>query len=94
MPPKQLVQLLAQRFHFTPREFAVTAGQPLVAEITSVEFIHGFSIPELKTRTDLLPATLTKIRLTIEQPGTCDFHCGNFCGGAHEEMNGRMVARR
>ena len=92
--PVQVVKLVAQKFRYTPNEFEVKVGQPVVLEVRSLDFIHGFNIPELKMRADLLPGTVTKIRFTIEKPGVYDFLCDNFCGSGHEEMSGRMVAKR
>ncbi|HEX9389894.1 MAG TPA: cupredoxin domain-containing protein [Usitatibacteraceae bacterium] len=92
--PAKVVKLVAQKFKYTPNEFEVKVGQPVVLEFTSVDFIHGFNIPDLKMRADLLPGTITKVHLTIEKPGVYDFLCDNFCGSGHEEMSGRIVARR
>lgn len=88
--PPQVIQLVAQRFRFTPGEFQVKAGVPVVLEITSLDFVHGLNIPDLKLRADLPPGTVTRLRFTADKPGIYDFLCDNFCGDHHEEMNGRM----
>ncbi len=90
---EQVVKLVAQRFHYTPNAFEVKAGQPLLLEITSLDFVHGFSIPDLKMRADLVPGVVTRMRLNIDKPGVYDFLCDNFCGSGHEEMNGRIIAK-
>ena len=87
----QVVKLVAQRFHYTPNEFQVKAGQPVVLEFTSLDFVHGFHMPDLKLRTDLPPGVITRLRFTVDKPGAYDFLCDNFCGDKHEEMGGRMV---
>jgi cytochrome c oxidase subunit II len=87
----QVIKLTAQRFHYTPAEFRVKAGQPVVLEFTSVDFVHGFNMPDLTLRADLPPGTVTRLPLTAPKPGVYDFLCDNFCGSGHEQMNGRMV---
>ena len=87
----QVVQLVAQRFHYTPNEFRVKAGVPVVLEFTALDFVHGFHLPDLKLRADLPPGRTTRVRFTVDKPGVYDFLCDNFGGDNHEEMNGRMV---
>jgi cytochrome c oxidase subunit II len=87
----QLVKIVAQRFHYTPGEFRVKAGRPIVLEFTSLDFVHGFNMPDLKVRADLVPGKVTRVPIAAAKPGTYDFVCDNFCGDQHEEMHGRMI---
>ena len=89
----QLVKLVAQRFRYTPSEFRVKAGWPVVLEFTALDFVHGFNMPDLKLRADLPPGTVTRLRFTVDKPGIYDFQCDNFCGDGHEQMHGRMVVQ-
>ena len=87
----QVVKVVAQRFHYTPGEIRVKAGRPVVLEFTSLDFVHGFSMPDLKLRADLPPGVVTRVQLTAQKPGVYEFLCDNFCGDGHEEMHGRMI---
>lgn len=87
----QVVKIVARRFQYTPGEFRVKAGSDVVLEFTSVDFVHGFNMPDMHVRADLPPGTITRVRFTAGQPGTYDFLCDNFCGDGHEEMHGRMI---
>ncbi|HWH48617.1 MAG TPA: cupredoxin domain-containing protein [Burkholderiales bacterium] len=87
----QVIEVLAQRFRFTPNEIALRTGQPAVLAIRSLDFVHGFKVPELGIRTDLMPGTVTRVAIRALSPGRYDFLCDNFCGGGHEEMNGSIV---
>ena len=87
----QVVRIVAQRFHYTPGEFRVKAGVPVVLEFTSLDFVHGFNLPDLKVRADLVPGKVTRVALPAAGPGTYEFVCDNFCGDRHEEMHGRMI---
>jgi len=90
-PEAQVVKIVAQRFHYTPAQFTVQAGRPIVLEFSSIDFVHGFNLPALKVRSDLPPGIVTRVRLPPAPPGTYDFVCDNFCGDGHEEMHGSMV---
>lgn len=89
-PAPQVVKLVAQRFRYTPSEFRVKPGE-VVLEFTSLDFVHGFNMPDLNVRADLPPGRVTQVRFTVDKPGQYDFLCDNFCGDQHEEMNARMI---
>jgi cytochrome c oxidase subunit 2 len=90
--PEQLVKLVAQRFHYTPNELRVKAGVPVLLELSALDFVHGFNLPDLKLRADLPPGRVVQLRFTLDKPGNYDFLCDNFCGDEHETMNGRIIA--
>jgi cytochrome c oxidase subunit II len=87
----QIIRITAQRFRFTPEEIVLRSGQSAVLEITSLDFVHGFKVPDLGIRTDLLPGRVTSIAIRPLAPGHYIFLCDNFCGGGHEDMNGTLV---
>jgi cytochrome c oxidase subunit II len=91
--PEKVVQIVAQRFSYTPNEIVLQAGQPAVLAFTALDFTHGFSIPRLKIRADLPPGQVTRVRLTPEKPGVYEFLCDNFCGAGHEQMNGKIIVK-
>jgi cytochrome c oxidase subunit 2 len=90
-PDERHVTLLAQKFDFTPETITLKKGQPVVLEVTSIDRIHGFAIPELKLRIDVLPTATTEVRLVPDRVGRFTFRCDNFCGDGHEEMEGAIV---
>ena len=87
----QVIKVTAQRFHFTPNEIALRSGQPVMLEITSLDFVHGFKVPDLGIRADLIPGRVNSVAIKALAPGRYDFLCDNFCGSGHEEMNGTIV---
>lgn len=91
---RQTVKVTAQRFRFTPDEIKLKSGQPAVLEITSLDFVHGFRIPDLGIRTDLIPGRVNSVAIKALAPGRYAFLCDNFCGGGHEDMNGTIVATK
>jgi cytochrome c oxidase subunit 2 len=85
-----VIKIVAQRFRYTPNEIVLKKGQAAVLEFTSLDFVHGFNIPELKIRADLPPGKVTTVRVRFDEAGSYDFLCDNFCGDGHEEMAGRF----
>ena len=88
-----IVKVVARRFHYEPSEISLKAAQTTVLEITSLDFVHGFKIPDLNLRADLPPGRVTKVRVKFDKPGDYTFLCDNFCGDGHEEMSGKFVVR-
>jgi cytochrome c oxidase subunit 2 len=90
---ERVVKIQAKKFVYTPNEIVLKKGEPVVLEITSLDFVHGFNIPDMKIRADLPPGQVTRIRLHPQTAGVFDFLCDNFCGSGHEEMNGRFIVK-
>ena len=89
--PARIIELTAHRFVFTPEVLTAKAGEQIVLEVKSLDFIHGMNIPDLKIRVDLMPGRVTRIELPALEAGTYEFLCDNFCGDGHEEMHGKLV---
>jgi cytochrome c oxidase subunit 2 len=85
------IELTARRFAYEPNEIALRAGEKVVVNIHSIDFIHGMNLPDLGRRLDLIPGRVTRLELQPLQPGVIDFVCDNFCGEGHERMHGRFV---
>ena len=85
-----VVKIVAQKFKYTPNEINVKKGQATILEFTSLDFVHGFSLPGLKIRADLVPGRVTKVELKFDREGVYEFLCDNFCGDGHEEMAGKI----
>jgi cytochrome c oxidase subunit II len=61
------------------------------AQRVSLDRKHGFTIPDLKVRSDVKPAAENVVRFTPDRAGTFNFHCDLFCGSGHEGMAGTLV---
>jgi cytochrome c oxidase subunit 2 len=90
-PEVRVIKLVAKRFVFSPSEIVLKKGQPVVFELTTQDFAHGFRIPDLDFRADFVPDKTTTVRLTPRKAGKFEFLCDNFCGSGHEEMDGSLV---
>ena len=87
------IKIVAQRFFFTPHEIILKKGEKVRLEFTSLDFVHGFNVPDLNIRSNLPPGKITTIHLTPQKAGTYDFICDNFCGVGHEDMGGKIIVK-
>jgi cytochrome c oxidase subunit 2 len=90
-PAPKVFTLTARRFRFEPQELVLPAGERVVVEVRSLDFIHGLNVPALRWRADLPPSRTTLLELPAQAPGTIEFLCDNFCGEGHETMHGRFI---
>jgi cytochrome c oxidase subunit 2 len=88
---ERIIAIQARKFVYTPNEIILKKDEPVVLAFTAIDFIHGFFIPDMKIRADLMPGQLTQVRLTPDKAGEYAFLCDNFCGSGHEEMNGKII---
>ncbi|SFA99345.1 cytochrome c oxidase subunit 2 [Collimonas sp. OK607] len=88
---ERVIKIQAKKFVYTPNQIVLKTGEPVVLEFTSVDFVHGFKIPDMNIRADLPPGKVTQVRLTPDKAGEYDFLCDNFCGSGHEEMSGKIT---
>ena len=88
-----VIEIVAQRFRYTPNEIVLQKGKPARLEFRALDFTHGFTIPDLGIRADLPPGRVTIVRLTPDKVGAYDFLCDNFCGAGHEQMNGKIIVK-
>ena len=85
------VSIAASKFEFTPDTVKAKVGETLTFVLTSFDRIHGFKMPELGVRADIVPDKETRLTVTVTKPGTFTYFCDIFCGDGHEEMAGTLV---
>ena len=90
-PGERVIRIVAKRFVYNPDAIVLKKGQPVAFELTTLDFEHGFSIPDLDFRADFVPGKTNVVRLTPQKAGKFEFLCDNFCGSGHEEMDGHMT---
>src|SRR5688500_1090447 len=87
--PRQVVEITAERFTFTPSEIRTKAGTTLEIRLRSDDTSHGFHIVgtnvdiELPNRGQLV-ATVSLTRTDCRYP----YACSPLCGVRHVSMRG------
>jgi len=89
----QVIKITAKRFEYTQNEIRIKAGVPVIFEFTSLDRIHGFTVPDLGAiRATIEPGKATRVTILAPKAGTYEFHCDIFCGDGHEGMTGKIIA--
>ena len=61
-------------------------------KLNSVDVIHGFWVPELMGKTDLVPGYDNYTWFEVAQPGEWRGECTELCGSGHSVMQLRVKA--
>lgn len=88
---EQIIKVDASRFAFRPDGITLKKGVPVILEFTSKDAIMGFNAPALKTRADIIPGKVTRVRIVPDKAGVIAFYCDVFCGSGHEDMTGTIT---
>lgn len=80
------------------QELHLPVGQPVTVKITSSDVIHGFWIPEIRLKADMVPGLINTLRFTPTRVGSYTIVCTEYCGVLHGAMgvpgtaqSGRLV---
>jgi cytochrome c oxidase subunit II len=73
-------------------ELRIPTGRPLVFEVTSLDVIHSFWVPDLYGKIDANPGRINRISFSARQPGTYRGVCAELCGAGHANMLFRVEA--
>ena len=52
---EKVIKIEARKFAYTPNLIVLKQGEPVVLEFTAIDFTHGFSVPDMHIRADLMP---------------------------------------
>jgi cytochrome c oxidase subunit 2 len=90
-PAERIIKVTSKQFAFTPNRIELKKNEPVVLELTALDVPMGFNAPDFHVRADMVPGTVSRIRLTPDKTGEFTFLCDVFCGSGHEDMNGTIV---
>lgn len=89
---ERVIKITAKKFEYSPNEIRIKKGVPVVLEFTSLDRVHGFTIPSLGgVRATIEPGKVTRVNIIAQKAGTYNFHCDIFCGEGHEGMTGKII---
>ena len=80
----------------TSDELYLVKDQPVLFEITALDVIHSFWVPEFRMKRDAVPGITTQLRVTPDRLGTYPVVCAELCGLGHAFMrqNANVVSRQ
>lgn len=96
LPEKQktaenVIRITARKFDYSPSRIELKIGIPVILELTALDRSHGFYVPEIGLRADVLPGQTVRVKLVPDKIGSYTFLCDIFCGDGHGEMNGVII---
>lgn len=74
-------------------EIRIPAQRPVEFLLTSANVIHSFWVPNLAGKTDMIPGTVNRLRLSAAAPGVFRGQCAEYCGAQHAHMALLVVAQ-
>ena len=89
---RQVVQIVAERFTFTPSRIEVPVGTTVEIHIRSEDTNHGFHI--VGGRNVIIPKRRLGEAVVVfeaDEPGTYRFEWSKLCGAGHNFMKGEII---
>lgn len=76
----------------TANEIHIPTGETVRVRLTTADVIHSFWVPQLQTKTDMIPGRSNQTWLRTGTPGRYRGQCAQFCGLQHAHMIFYVVA--
>lgn len=67
-------------------EIHIPTGHPVEIAVRTEDVIHGFWVPSLAGKIDMIPGHVNRIRFMAREPGVYRGQCAEFCGAQHALM--------
>lgn len=77
----------------TANEIHVPIGKELLVQFNSDDVIHGWWVPELGRKIEMIPGVDNFMKLKVKDEGEYWGACSELCGAEHAWMRIRVVAR-
>jgi cytochrome c oxidase subunit 2 len=77
----------------TANELHIPTGQKIEVNLSSVDVIHNFWVPELNGKLYAIPGRTNHLVLEADKPNTYYGQCAEYCGTSHANMRLRVVAQ-
>ncbi len=94
-PDRLEVDVTAQQFKWSfeypeegvvSNELVVPVDRQASFEMTALDVIHSFWVPEWRVKKDAVPGLATSVAATPDAEGTYSLVCTEFCGTGHATM--------
>lgn len=100
VPPDAIeIDIYAQQFSWIvvypndkeiENELVVPKGKPIKINLTSEDVIHSLFIPAFRVKVDAVKGRDSYVWFFPDEEGEYMFHCTEYCGIGHSEMNGTL----
>jgi len=74
----------------TTTNLKIPANQDVSLRITSTDWLHAFHVPGLGLKSDAFPGQYNNLRTNVDNTGTYQLYCAEYCGSGHSQMLGTV----
>ncbi|MGB9932971.1 cytochrome c oxidase subunit II [Haloarcula amylolytica] len=74
----------------TTTNLKIPANQDVSLRITSTDWLHAFHVPGLGLKSDAFPGQYNNLRTSVDNTGTYQLYCAEYCGSGHSQMLGTV----
>ena len=67
-------------------QLVLPVDRTIVLQMTTDDVLHSFWVPEFRVKQDLVPGTITTLRITPTEIGDYKVRCAEICGFDHANM--------
>ena len=94
-PADRRVEIVAERFSFTPSRIRVRPGTTVEFILTSEDTFHGFFMNNFNVNLMIPPLGKGEamVRITFVDEGEYIFECSRPCGAGHNGMRGVVLVK-
>lgn len=71
-------------------ELVLPKGTTVRLNISSVDWLHAFHVPELALKADAFPGRSNYLQTTLNNEGEYQLYCAEYCGTGHSQMLGTV----
>src|SRR6266513_5808254 len=75
----------------TSPELHLPMGKPVKLELRSIDVLHDFTVPQFRSKMNMVPGLVTYVWFTPTRTGSFDAFCMQLCGIAHFAMRGKVI---
>ncbi len=98
-PSAMVVKVIAQQWSFqfqypqyliASKDLYLPVDQQVDLQMTSLDVIHSFFVPEFRLKQDILPGRTIDLRVTPSLIGHYHVECSQLCGRLHSQMTANV----
>ncbi|MBI1241594.1 cytochrome c oxidase subunit II [Umezakia ovalisporum] len=75
----------------TTGELHIPVGADVQLNLSALDVIHSFWVPQFRLKQDAIPGMATELRFVPTKPGTYPVICTELCGGYHGSMRTEVI---
>lgn len=94
-PSAMVVKVIAQQwtfqfqypqYLFASKDLYLPVNQQVDLQMTSLDVLHSFFVPEFRLKQDIIPGRTVDLRVTPNKIGHYHVECSQLCGKLHAQM--------